>query len=315
MKRLLLSFAASFLTCFIAMPYYIRKARAGSWVSPDIHKADRPLIPESGGIVWVFSYLISLFLLVPFYDVQTQLKIIAAGTTVLLAGLVGMADDAIGFPWRVKSLLPVLASIPLAVMRAGMTSVHIPFVMVVDLGVLYYLFVIPVAVTASANVVNQLAGLNGLEAGSCLVIGVSLIGCALVAGNQLGLILLAPYVGALLAFLWHNRYPSRVFPGDVGTLAFGATFAAFGVLCNLEQAVLICLIPHIFNSALILIGYMKRAPPKSSMSKDLVFHSDSWYSLRCIILKVVPLREKALVASILLIVAIFGLLSILTVGK
>mgnify|MGYP001089912384 CR=1 FL=1 len=315
MKRLFLSFAASFLTCFVAMPYYIRKAKAGGWVSPDIHKNGRPLIPESGGIVWVFAYLISLFLLVPLYDVETQLKIVAAGATVLLAGLVGMADDAIGFPWRVKSLLPVLASIPLAVMRAGMTSIHVPFLAVIDLGVLYYVLVIPIAVTASANVVNQLAGLNGLEAGSCLVIGVSLIGCTLAAGNQFGLVLLAPYLGALLAFLWYNRYPSRVFPGDVGTLAFGATFAAFGVLCNLEQAVLICLLPHIFNSISVLIGYMRGVPPESTMSEDLVFHSNSSYSLRCLILRVTNLRERSLVASILLVVAIFGLLSVLTVGR
>lgn len=315
MKRLLLSFVVSFLTCFLAMPYYIRKAKSGGWVGPDVHKTDEPAIPESGGIVWLFSYLISIFLLVPLYNIDTQLRIISAGTTVLLAGLVGMADDAIGFPWRVKSLLPVLASIPLAVMRAGTTSMHIPLVRVVDLGILYYLFVIPIAVTASSNVVNQLAGLNGLEAGSCLIIGVSLIGVTLVAGNQFGLILLVPYVGALLAFLCYNRYPSRVFPGDVGTLAFGATLAAFGVLCNLEQSVLICLIPHIINSILTLVGFVKGNPPESSMNGDLVFHSNSPYSLRCLILKAVNLRETSLVASILLIVAVFGVLSILTVGR
>jgi UDP-N-acetylglucosamine--dolichyl-phosphate N-acetylglucosaminephosphotransferase len=259
--------------------------------------------------------LISLFLLVPLYDTGTQLKIIAAGTTVLLAGLVGMADDAVGFPWRVKSILPVLASIPLAVMRAGMTSIHIPFIAVVDLGILYYLLVIPIAVTASANVVNQLAGLNGLEAGSCLVVGICLMCCTIAAGNQFGLVLLAPYVGALLAFLWYNRYPSRVFPGDVGTLAFGAAFAAFGVLCNLEQAVLICLIPHILNSILILLGFLRGAPPESVMKDDLIFHSNSSYSLRCLILRWTSLREQSLVASLLLIVAFFGLLSIFSVGR
>ncbi len=315
MKRLLLSFAVSFLTCFLAMPHYIRRAKASGWVGPDIHKRGNPLIPESGGIVWVFSYLLSIFLLVPLYNVETQLNIVAGGTTVLLAALIGMADDAVNFPWRVKSLLPVLASIPLAVMRAGTTNVHIPFVALVDLGVFYYLVVIPLAVTGSANVINQLAGLNGLEAGSSLVVGVSLIGCTLLAGNQFGLILLVPCIGALSAFLWYNRYPSQVFPGDVGTLAFGATFAAFGVLCNLEQAVVICLLPHIFNSVLILIGFLKETPPKSSMDEDLVFHSDSSYSLRCLVLKTGSLREESLVTSILLVVGVFGILAMASVGR
>ncbi len=315
MKRLLLSFAISFLVCFLAMPYYIRRARSSGWVGLDVHKTREPPIPESGGIVWLFSYLISIFLLVPLYDGNTQLRIIAAGTTVLIAGLVGMVDDAIGFPWRVKSLLPVLASIPLGVMRAGITSMHIPFVTIIDLGILYYLIVIPIAVTASSNVVNQLAGLNGLEAGSCLIVAASLLGCTLIAGNQFGLILLVPYIGALLAFLWYNRYPSRVFPGDVGTLAFGATFAAFGVLCNLEQSVLIALIPHISNSILILIGFVRGTPPESMMNEDLVFYSNSPYSLRCLILKGMKMRETSLVTAILIIVAIFGAVSILAVGS
>lgn len=297
------------------MPYYIAKAKASSWVGPDIHKTDKPMIPESGGIVWVFSYLVSLFLLVPLYSVEIQLKIIAAGTTVLLAGLVGMVDDAIGFPWRVKSLLPILSSIPLAVMRAGVTNIHIPFIAIIDVGVLYYLFVIPVAVTASSNVVNQLAGLNGLEAGSCLIVGTSLIGCTLLAGNEFGLILLVPYVGALLAFLWYNRYPSRVFPGDVGTFAFGAAVAAFGILGNLEQAVVICFLPHIFNSVSILIGFMKGTPPESTLDEDLIFHSKSTYSLRCLILRTRKLREPSLVTYILFVVAVFGLLSMISVGR
>ena len=297
------------------MPYYIAKAKASDWVGPDIHKTDKPMIPESGGIVWVFSYLISLFMLVPLYSVEIQLKIIAAGTTVLLAGLVGMVDDAIGFPWRVKSLLPILASVPLAVMRAGVTTVHVPFITVINLGILYYLIVIPVAVTACSNVVNQMAGLNGLEAGSSLIIGASLIGCTLLAGNQFGLILLVPYVGALLAFLWYNRYPSRVFPGDIGTFAFGATVAAFGVLSNLEQAVVICFLPHVFNSISILTGFMRGEPPESTMDKDLVFHSNSPYSLRCLILRTKKLREPSLVAHILFIVAVFGLLSIISIGR
>jgi len=315
MKRLILSFVVSFLGCFLAMPYYISKAKAGGWVKPDIHKTGEPLIPESGGIVWVFSYLLSIFLLIPLYGTDIQLKIIAAGTTVLLAGLIGMADDAIGFPWRVKSLLPVLASIPLAVMRAGETSMHIPFVTVVDLGVLYYLLVIPVAVTSSSNVVNQLAGLNGLEAGSSLVLGLCFVGSTLLAGNQFGLILMIPYVGGLLAFLWYNRYPSRVFPGDVGTLAFGAVFAVFGVLCNLEQAVLVSMIPHIFNSASILLGLARDNPPESTMDGDLFFHSNSPYSLRCLILQFKSLREKPLVFSILIIVLLFGILGMITVER
>jgi phospho-N-acetylmuramoyl-pentapeptide-transferase len=39
-------------------------------------------------------------------------------------------------------------------------------------------------------------------------------------------------VGALLAFLWFNIYPARVFMGDTGSLALGATLATVALLLN-----------------------------------------------------------------------------------
>ena len=37
-------------------------------------------------------------------------------------------------------------------------------------------------------------------------------------------------MGALLAFLWFNIYPARVFMGDTGSLALGASLATVALL-------------------------------------------------------------------------------------
>lgn len=34
-------------------------------------------------------------------------------------------------------------------------------------------------------------------------------------------------LGALLAFLFYNKYPANVFPGDVGTLIIGACIVSY----------------------------------------------------------------------------------------
>ncbi|MEO6508962.1 MAG: phospho-N-acetylmuramoyl-pentapeptide-transferase, partial [Patescibacteria group bacterium] len=43
-------------------------------------------------------------------------------------------------------------------------------------------------------------------------------------------IFIAVWIGGLVAFLYFNIYPSRIFLGDAGALSFGATFAVIGLI-------------------------------------------------------------------------------------
>ncbi|MFH0943390.1 MAG: phospho-N-acetylmuramoyl-pentapeptide-transferase, partial [Candidatus Beckwithbacteria bacterium] len=50
---------------------------------------------------------------------------------------------------------------------------------------------------------------------------------------------LALWLGSLISFLYFNVYPARIWLGDVGALAFGATFAVVGLLLGKVMALLI----------------------------------------------------------------------------
>src|SRR2546425_12627414 len=78
----------------------------------------------------------------------------------------------------------------------------------------------------------MLEGFNGLGAGLGVIMTVSLILLSVITGAQEGLFLLLPLVGALAAFLWFNRYPARVFPGDSMTLFTGATMACAAIISS-----------------------------------------------------------------------------------
>ena len=52
-------------------------------------------------------------------------------------------------------------------------------------------------------------------------------------------VFLALWIGALVAFLYFNIYPARIFLGDVGALSFGATIAVIGLLTGKIVAVTI----------------------------------------------------------------------------
>jgi UDP-N-acetylglucosamine--dolichyl-phosphate N-acetylglucosaminephosphotransferase len=87
-------------------------------------------------------------------------------------------------------------------------------------------------VTSAANAANMLEGYNGLGAGLMSIISLALIGLSLIQGAAEGLFLLFPLLGALLAFLWYNRFPARVFPGDSMTLFAGACIACAVIISS-----------------------------------------------------------------------------------
>ncbi|UCC28453.1 MAG: hypothetical protein JSV87_00820 [Candidatus Bathyarchaeota archaeon] len=323
---LLLSFFIAITICVLLLPPYIKKAQAVDMVGIDVHKFDKPQIVESGGIILMLAYLLGLFIFIPFLDepstnVYTE-EIIGTAATVLFCAFIGLIDDVFDIRWRTKALTPMLGGVPLAVLSLGRPTISTPFgildfALFSTLGLLFfYAIVVPFVVTACANAVNMLAGLNGLETGSTLIIALALTLLALREGKNEGLIILAPFLGALIAFLYYNRYPSRVFPGDVGTFGMGTAIACVAMLAHLERAVFVMFLPHTINALLFFVGKLKGSPPpkEAPMNPDGTIPCTTRWSLRCLILQIHPMKETTLTYVIWLIVALFAVLGMLVYG-
>ncbi|MBI5553663.1 MAG: hypothetical protein HY917_02875, partial [Candidatus Diapherotrites archaeon] len=95
---------------------------------------------------------------------------------------------------------------------------------------------IPIGITGASNAFNMLAGFNGLEAGQGIIIIGALSIVALFEGKMLALLLGIAMLGSLLAFLYHNWFPAKVFGGDSLTLLIGCTIATMAILGNMEKA-------------------------------------------------------------------------------
>jgi len=328
-----LSFFISLTICIFLLPHYIRKAHAVDMVGVDLHKVGKPKIAESGGIILMLAYLLGLFIFIPFlYEPSTNIyteemvKIVGTAATVLFSTFIGLVDDIYEIRWRIKALTPMLGGVPLAVMQLGRPSISTPFSApfdVLDFAlfgvfglVFFYAFVVPFIVSACANAVNMLAGLNGLEAGSTLIIVSALTMLSVLQEKTEGLIILIPFLGALIAFLYFNKYPSRVFPGDVGTLGMGTVIACVAVLAHLERAVFIMFLPHTINAALFFVGKLKgKAPPrKGPMNPDGTIPCPTKWSLRCLILQIHPMKEKTLTYVMWAIIALFAVIGMFVYG-
>ncbi len=169
-----------------------------------------------------------LMLLLSPNEGSSQPYFYAALLASLGAGIVGLLDDMFGLRKRVKALLPFILALPLgvALYQTGNT-----YLLGVNLGTVI-VAAVALGVTSAANAANMLEGLNGLGAGLMSIIAATLIGLSSLTGSSEGIFLLYPLLGSLLAFLWYNRYPARVFPGDSMTLFAGATIATASIVAS-----------------------------------------------------------------------------------
>jgi UDP-N-acetylglucosamine--dolichyl-phosphate N-acetylglucosaminephosphotransferase len=198
-------------------------------VGKDLNKPDKPLVPEMGGLGVMLGFYVGVTLLVVFsapQDAPARPYFYAALLASLGAGIVGLLDDMFGLRKRTKAILPFVLALPLgaAVYQSGDV-----YLLGFDVGVLM-VFAVAVGTTSAANVANMLEGLNGLGAGLMIIVSTTMIALSYLIGSSEGTFLLFPLLGSLVAFLWYNRFPARVFPGDSMTLFAGATIAAAAIV-------------------------------------------------------------------------------------
>jgi phospho-N-acetylmuramoyl-pentapeptide-transferase len=148
---------------------------------------------------------------------------------------IGVVDDianvrgrgALGLLGRQKLVLQVLVGLLLGIglAVAGLTREVLPGLGVADVG----WGIVPLAmlaVVACSNAVNLTDGVDGL-AGVCSVIAlVAIWAMAQHAGNRPVAVVSASLCGGVLAFLFFNWWPARVFMGDTGSLALGCALVA-----------------------------------------------------------------------------------------
>ncbi|MFH1917633.1 MAG: glycosyl transferase family 4, partial [Nanoarchaeota archaeon] len=105
---------------------------------------------------------------------------------------------------------------------------------------------------------NFLAGYNGLEASQGIIILSALVYATYITGSSWLSFITLCMVASLVAFYIFNKYPAKVFPGDVMTYSIGAMIATIAILGNIEKIAVFFFIPYIIETGLKLRGGLKR---------------------------------------------------------
>ena len=311
----------SFVAVFLVTPWLIKYLRRIGLVVKDQNKEEKPLVPISGGLAVLFGIMAGLLSFI-FYRTfilranagliitdKTLMLMFAAMVSLLIITLVGFLDDLIIEPnkdssaglkqWQ-KPLLTLTAAIPLMAINAGTTHVGLPIFGVVELGIIYPLILIPLGVVGASNMVNMLAGFNGLETGLGLIY-TGRLGLYAYFNNRPIAALIALFAfSALLAFYYYNKYPARILAGDSLTYLLGGVIAVIAILGNIERAAIISSIPFFIEFILKVRGKLKAHSFGYYKDGKIKSYYDKIYSLPHILTRTGKYTEKQIVYSLML---------------
>lgn len=226
-------------------------------VGIDVHKLDRPKVPEMCGAAVPITLILFGIIYLTISGISWVL-FTAFSLVVGLTALVGAIDDRFKMRGIFKPLLTLLCGLPLlilGVLYPGLVynaTLRVPLFGGYHLPVIYPL-TIPIVTSVTSNTVNMLDPLNGSMAGGIsIVAGGLLIGSLVTGASSSTIFLYATLLFALLGFFYYNRFPSRAFSGNVGQLSIGASIGALAILGRTEIASIVAIFPNIQNSFFFL---------------------------------------------------------------
>ncbi|HUH34799.1 MAG TPA: phospho-N-acetylmuramoyl-pentapeptide-transferase [Moheibacter sp.] len=137
-----------------------------------------------------------------------------------------------------------------------------------------FLLAVIFIITAVSNGANLTDGIDGLAAGSSMIIMAALALFAFVSGNiiladYLNIVFIprseevvvfsAAFIGALIGFLWYNTYPAQIFMGDTGSLTIGGLIAVIAIIVRKELMLpVLCGVFFAESlSVMLQVGYFK----------------------------------------------------------
>jgi phospho-N-acetylmuramoyl-pentapeptide-transferase len=139
---------------------------------------------------------------------------------------------------------------------------------------LVFIAIIIIIITAVSNGANLTDGLDGLAAGTSMIVVLALLIFAYVAGNSILsdylnimyipdsgelVVFSAALIGACIGFLWYNAFPAQVFMGDTGSLTLGGIIASLAIVIRKELLIpVLCGIFLVENvSVMMQVSYFK----------------------------------------------------------
>ncbi|RCW51379.1 MULTISPECIES: phospho-N-acetylmuramoyl-pentapeptide-transferase [unclassified Halanaerobium] len=197
-------------------------------------------IPTMGGVLILLIFVFSLLL---FAELNLKIAVVLVSSLIMAAA--GFMDDflkiklsrSLGLTAVQKIGLQFISALVVIIylyFRAEPYYVLIPFVG--SYSIPFYLTAVLsfFTIIGAANAVNLTDGLDGLAAGTTLVVSLTFAVIFFSFSNDYFTVMMLILAGSCLGFLWFNGNPAQVFMGDVGSLAIGGILGTAAVITGTE---------------------------------------------------------------------------------
>eukprot|EP00703_Trepomonas_sp_PC1_P001979 JAP94627.1 UDP-N-acetylglucosamine-dolichyl-phosphate N-acetylglucosaminephosphotransferase [Trepomonas sp. PC1] len=234
-----LGFAAKICFDFtkLALPTFLPKLLKAGLGGMDLNKpleGQTEKTPEAGGVIVLFVITMIFCIFPETYRILPSL---------IAAGLLGFADNVLNLEWRWKLIIPAFTLMPLCQhytqtftfeLNLFNYQINFPNALTTVLIILYSIF--------CQNAVNIYAGINGLEVGQSIVAqGAGLVYLFIKHGYtecmdhislKASMFVSIFFISASLALFKFNKFPAKVFVGDVYTYLAGCCYVISAVCGN-----------------------------------------------------------------------------------
>ena len=281
----LIACALSGLLGFLLLPV-LRALKAGQSireVGPTWHnyKAGTPMM---GGLMFIFALVICLLIAIP---VMVDYSVFYVLVLALCFGLVGFLDDFTKIKYKrnlgLTSIQKMLLQMAVSALflyllyRQGTlaTNLYIPFFDVsIAVHPMVYIFFAMFVMVGCVNAVNLTDGVDGL-CGSVTIPVMIFFTAAAVAQKKMDLALMpAALVGGLVAYLFYNWHPAKVFMGDTGSLFLGGAVCGLAFALNMPLILLLVGFVYLMEtlSVILQVGYFKLTHGKRLFKMSPIHH-------------------------------------------
>ncbi len=257
-------------------------------VGPTWHnnKAGTPMM---GGLMFIFAAILCLLGNIPSMESYTVFYVLALA---LCFGLVGFLDDF--FKIKYKRNLG-LTSIQKAALQMGVSAIYlyvlfregtlandnnlcnlyIPFVEVIfEIHPIAYIFFAMFVMVGCVNAVNLTDGVDGLSSSVTIPVMIFFTAAAALKGEYTLALLPASLTGGLIAYLFYNWHPAKVFMGDTGSLFLGGVVCALAFALDMPLILLLVGLVYIMEtlSVILQVGYFKLTHGKRLFKMAPIHH-------------------------------------------
>jgi len=266
--------AISFFGVLFLTPATIRSLTAKHKVVADAHKPEKPQVPRPAGPVIMISIAAAEIVL---FILTMNIAVLAILLTTAIAFLVGYIDDIRVMPGWFKPVALLAAAIPMVVLDIYVGEVYGESLNLI-FGRAYipllYIPLIFVIIPITGNTINSIDVLNGVASGFLIIASIPLLASIAIFGSYEVFLAALPMLFASIAFYRYHKFPSRIFPGDSGTLLLGTMYGAVAIAGSSEIIGVIALLPAVMNSFLFLASVKRMVEHREVKASHTILTDD-----------------------------------------